>query len=80
MLTMWFFFSLLSEFGPDAFMADDQNSETSGSESFAISRERSISAPDVYRSRIISGHTPLVSAYVYLAVEQVLLLIFNDYC
>lgn len=61
-LTMWFFFSLLSEFGPDAFMADDQNSETSGSESFAISRERSISAPDVYRSRIISGHTPLVSA------------------
>lgn len=33
----------------------------SASELFAISRERSVSAPDVYRSRIISGHAPLVS-------------------
>ena len=58
-----FFFSILSELGNnDAFIVDDQGSDT-GSESFAISRERSISAPDVYRSRIISGNAPLVSAY-----------------
>ncbi|CAH3035951.1 unnamed protein product [Porites lobata] len=48
---------LLSEL--PAFIPDDQSSEMSASESFAISRERSVSAPDVYRSRIISGHAPL---------------------
>ena len=38
----------------------------SANESFAISRERSISAPDVYRSRIINGGTAaLVSRYCY---------------
>ena len=38
----------------------------SANESFAISRERSISAPDVYRSKIINGGTAaLVSRYCY---------------
>lgn len=55
----FFLASLLSELGADVYSTDDQSSETS--ESFAISRERSISAPDVYRSRIISGHAALVS-------------------
>ena len=44
-------------------MVDDNGSDASGNEQLAKSRERSISAPDVYRSRIISGHAPLVSAY-----------------
>ena len=57
------FFSLLSERGQDPFMVEDHGSDTSGNEPLAKSRERSISAPDVYRSRIISGHAPLVSTH-----------------
>ncbi|KAJ7379481.1 hypothetical protein OS493_015264 [Desmophyllum pertusum] len=49
--------SLLTEPLLDYFNPEDQDS--SGSESFSILRERSISAPDVYRSRIISGNAPL---------------------
>ena len=47
------------------FVGDELVASVSANESFAISRERSISAPDVYRSRIINGGTAaLVSVIV----------------
>ena len=60
------FLRLLPGLGPDGLLVEELVANISANESFAISRERSISAPDVYRSRIINGGTAaLVSRYCY---------------
>lgn len=51
---------LLSEKQFDFFSPDDSELDMAAIEVFSKSRERSISAPDVYRCRIISGNGPLV--------------------
>ena len=52
-------FRLLSEKQFDFFNVEDNGSDMAANEVFSKSRERSISAPDVYRCRIISGKGPL---------------------
>lgn len=53
------FVGLLSEKQFDFFNVEDNGSDMAANEVFSKSRERSISAPDVYRCRIISGKGPL---------------------
>ena len=50
-------------FGPDVLLQEDPILQMSTGESLARSRERSVSAPDVCKSRIINGgNAALVSA------------------
>lgn len=52
---------LLSEPLLDFFNAEDPSLNNSGDESFSSTRERSVSEPNVFRSRISSRNVPLVS-------------------
>ncbi|XP_068718182.1 serine/threonine-protein kinase A-Raf-like isoform X1 [Montipora capricornis] len=51
-------------FGPDAFLQEDPISQMSTGESLARSRERSVSAPDVCKSRIINGGNAALEPFV----------------
>lgn len=55
---------LLPGLGPDGLLVEELVANISANESFAISRERSISAPDVYRSRIINGGTAALEPFI----------------
>ncbi|XP_015764931.1 PREDICTED: serine/threonine-protein kinase B-raf-like [Acropora digitifera] len=55
---------LLPGLGPDSFFVEELVGNVSANESFAISRERSISAPDVYRSKIINGGTAALEPFI----------------
>jgi len=57
-------FRLLSEPLLDLFNTEDPGLNNSGDESFSSTRERSVSEPNVFRSRIISGNVPLVSVFL----------------
>lgn len=57
-------FRLLSEKQFDFFNVEDNGSDMAANEVFSKSRERSISAPDVYRCRIISGKGPLNEVWI----------------
>ena len=63
----FFRFRLLSDQLIDFFAAESPGLHNSGEESFSSTRERSVSEPNVFRSRIISGNAPLVSAYLFCA-------------
>ena len=52
---------LLSEPLLELFNTEDPSLNNSGDESFSSTRERSVSEPNVFRSRIISANAPLVS-------------------
>ena len=56
-----FFLRLLSDRLVDFFATEDPSCHNSGEESFSSIRERSVSEPNVFRSRITSATAPLVS-------------------